>query len=258
MALLPARCDHTFTEQRGRHLSGYERHTMTYPQTPNPDQFPQGWRIPPLPTPEPPKKKAKKWPWVVGAIVAILVVGGLSGGGDKEAGNLDASYEAAPAGAQPGGAPAEAQPGGAPAEAPSDKPSAKGAAAMNTPVRDGKFEFVVTDVQTGLSSLGDNQFLAEEAQGQFVIVTMTVQNTADEPKGLSPDNQEMYDAKGRKFTADTAAGLNLDTDVAIWDEINPGNTVTMKVVYDMPVDAVPAEIELHDSMFSGGVRVSLR
>ncbi|MBP1160231.1 DUF4352 domain-containing protein [Rhodococcus sp. PvR099] len=222
---------------------------MTYPQTPNPDQSPQGWRIPPHPAPEPPKKKVKKWPWVVGAIGAILVVGGLSGGGDKEAGNPDASYEAAPAGAQPGAATVEA---------PSNKPASEAAATMNAPVRDGKFEFVVTDVQTGLSSLGDNQFLAEEAQGQFVIVTMTVQNTADEPKGLSPDNQEMYDTKGRKFTADTSAGLNLDTDVALWDEINPGNTVTMKVVYDMPIDAAPAEIELHDSMFSGGVRVSLR
>ncbi|WP_341353356.1 MULTISPECIES: hypothetical protein [Rhodococcus] len=32
----------------------------------------------------------------------------------------------------------------------------------------------------------------------------------------------------------------------------------MPVVFDMPVDAVPASIELHDSMFSGGVTVSLR
>ena len=89
----------------------------------------------------------------------------------------------------------------------------------------------------GLTSLGDNPFLAKKAQGQFVVVTMTVQNTSDEPKGVSPDNQKLFDSQGRKFTADTSAGLNLDTDVAFWDEINPGNAVTLKVVYDMPAGA---------------------
>ena len=46
--------------------------------------------------------------------------------------------------------------------------------------------------------------------------------------------------------------------MAFRDKINPGNTVTMPVVFDMPADAIPAEIELHDFMFSSGVTVSLR
>ena len=84
---------------------------------------------------------------------------------------------------------------------------------------------------------------------------MTVSNIADAPKGLSPSNQKLIDAQGRSFSPDTAAALNLDSDVTFWDEINPGNTVTMPLVFDMPVDAVPSAIELHDSMFSGGVTV---
>ena len=43
----------------------------------------------------------------------------------------------------------------------------------------------------------------------------------------------------------------------MWDNINPGNSVQVKVVYDMPTDAVPASIKLHDSMLSNGVTVSL-
>ncbi len=125
-------------------------------------------------------------------------------------------------------------------------------------MRDGKFEFVVTDVESGLASVGDNPFLEKKAQGQFVVVTMTVQNTSDKPKGLSAGNQNLFDAEGRKFTPDTMAAIALDSDVAVWDDINPGNKVTMKVVYDMPADAVPAEIELHDSVFSGGVTVALQ
>lgn len=216
---------------------------MTTPQgaVPNQPYPPQGFPA----APEPPKKKARKWPWIVGTIVALGVIGSVAGGGDKDKPAPAAGSAPAIVGDAPGAAPA------APA-----KP-AKQVAGIGTPVRDGKFEFTVTNVESGLTSLGDNPFLAKKAQGQFVVVTMTVQNTSDEPKGVSPDNQELFDSQSRKFTADTSAGLNLDTDVAFWDEINPGNTVTLKVVYDMPAGAVPASMELHDSMFSGGVEVTL-
>jgi hypothetical protein len=35
------------------------------------------------------------------------------------------------------------------------------------------------------------------------------------------------------------------------------NTADVKLVYDMPTDAVPAILELQDSMFSGGAQVQL-
>lgn len=218
---------------------------MTAPQYPG-APFPQGQNPqPPYPIPPAPQKKTRKWPWVVGVLVALAVIGGIAGGE-----NDDTPPTSTAAGSsESAGAPA------APAAAPAVDEPLPG---IGAPVRDGKFEFTITNVETGLTALGDNPFLAKEAQGQFVVVTMSVLNTSDEPKGVSPDNQEMFDAQGRKFTADTAAALNLDTDIAFWDEINPGNAVTLKVVYDMPADAIPAEMELHDSMFSGGVTVSLR
>ncbi|AVP67732.1 DUF4352 domain-containing protein [Prescottella equi] len=224
---------------------------MNAPQQPFPGQ-------PYPPAPQPPQKKSKKWPWIVGAIAAVVVIGAVSGGGDDEKKTVTAPAPADVA-AVGGATPAASAPASAPEPAPAPAPAPKKTVpGMGTPVRDGKFEFVVTDVATGLSTVGDNPFLTEKAQGQFVIVTMTVQNTADKPKGLSPSDQEMYDTQGRKFTADTMAGIALGSDVSVWDEINPGNKVTMKVVFDMPADAVPAEIELHDSMFSGGTRVALQ
>jgi len=217
---------------------------MTIPQQPVPAQ----------PAPQP-KKKSKKWPWIVGAIAAVAVIGAVSGGEDDK----KSATATPPAGVAAVDAAAPAAPGAAAPAAPAAAPAPKKALpGLNTPVRDGKFEFVVTGVESGLSTVGDNPFLTEKAQGQFVIVTMTVSNTSDQPKGLSPDSQEMYDAQGRKFTADVSAGIALESDVPLWDEINPGNKVTMKVVYDMPADAVPAEMELHDSMFSGGTRVVLQ
>ncbi len=41
------------------------------------------------------------------------------------------------------------------------------------------------------------------------------------------------------------------------NEINPGNTVKGMLVFDMPKDAKPTSIELHDSPFSGGVTLRL-
>ncbi|AWZ22869.1 Mpr protein [Rhodococcus pyridinivorans] len=207
---------------------------MTMPHQP-------GAPVPPAGNAPAPQKKSKKWPWIVGGIAAVVVIASVSGGGDDEKPTTPTNSDN------------PAVQVDAPAAAEEDT-----TAAMNIPVRDGKFEFVVTGVESGLTSLGDNPFLAEEAQGQFVVVTMTVSNISDEPKSLSPSDQKLIDGQGRTFSPDTSAALNLDSDVPIWDKINPGNTVTMPVVFDMPVDAVPTAIELHDSMFSGGVTVSLQ
>jgi hypothetical protein len=44
----------------------------------------------------------------------------------------------------------------------------------------------------------------------------------------------------------------------LWEEINPGNVLKGIVVFDIPRNAEPTSLELHDSMFSGGVTVSLK
>lgn len=231
---------------------------MTNPNTPQygaPTPPPAGMPptgVPPTGVPpqygvpfQPPKKKAKKWPWIVGAIVVLfIIIAAVSGGGGDDKNSTETA--------------------GAPGATTAAKETATqeredAPAGMNTPVRDGKFEFVVTDVQSGLESVGDNPYLTEQAQGQFVIVTMTVENTSDAPKGFSPSDQKLFDAQGRSFEPSPTAQIALGgSDIAVWDNINPGNKVTVKVVYDMPEGAVPASIELHDSAFSGGEKVSLK
>ncbi|QZH65420.1 DUF4352 domain-containing protein [Mycolicibacterium farcinogenes] len=184
-----------------------------------------------------PRAKKRKWPAIVIGVVAFLAV--MSAFSDKGDTKPDTKPNTALA-AQP------------PAE--QDAP----AAGLNTPVRDGKFEFVVKTVQPGLAEVGDNPYLREKAQGQFVIVTLSVQNIGDRAQGFSPSNQKLIDTQGRSFESDASAQIALgDSDIPVWDDINPGNAVDVSLVYDMPVGAAPARIELHDSMFSGGVTVEL-
>ncbi|KXO89442.1 DUF4352 domain-containing protein [Tsukamurella pseudospumae] len=183
--------------------------------------------------PTPPAKKKRKWPWIVLAVIAfIVIVSVATGGGNKD-----------DAGSAPGGSAAA---------------TAAKVAGLNTAVRDGKFEFVVTGVEAGLAEVGDNPYLAKKAQGQFVVVSMTVKNIGTKPQSFSPSSQKLKDAQGRTFESDSMAQIALgDSDVPVWDNINPGNTVQVKVVFDMPKDASAASIELHDSMFSGGAKVAL-
>ncbi|AKS36816.1 DUF4352 domain-containing protein [Mycolicibacterium goodii] len=211
-----------------------------YPGMPS-QPAPQGVPYPP----QPPAKKKRKWPAIVGAVLALLIVGSMFNDDKKDTkAESTTTVAQAPAAAPTEPAPTEVAP--------------KTTATLNTPVRDGKFEFVVRSVQPGLSEVGDNPFLNQKAQGQFVIVTLSVQNIGDRAQGFSPSNQKLVDTDGRSFETDTSAQIALDNnDIAVWDNINPGNTVDVSLVYDMPAGAAPASIELHDSMFSGGVTVNL-
>ncbi|MFC9519001.1 DUF4352 domain-containing protein [Nocardiaceae bacterium NPDC056970] len=206
----------------------------------------QGYPAPPA-APEPAKKK-KKWPWIVGAIVVLFVIIALTGGGEDKKDDATPAAPAASTGQAADGAAA------APAPAPAPKKSAPG---IGAEVRDGKFGFVVTSIETGVATVGDNPYLQKQAQGQFVLVHLDVTNTSDKPQSYFASNQKLIDAKGREFAPDTMAAINFEAGTAILGELNPGITISTTIAFDIPADAIPAELEVHDSAFSGGASISL-
>lgn len=127
-------------------------------------------------------------------------------------------------------------------------------ALIGSEVRDGKFAFVVSEVKCGITKVGSGSFSAK-AQGQYCAVTMNVSNIGKEPQTFFGSNQKAFDTEGREFSNDTTADL-YDSDSQTWlKEINPGNALTGKVYFDIPKDAVIDYLELHDSVFSSGVKV---
>ncbi len=190
---------------------------------------------------------------LVAAIVAISV--GTSGddGSPDTAAVADTSSPTASDSSSPS-ASAKASPDGS-SQKSSDGQSVKG---LGDKVRDGKFEFTVKKVDCGKKQIGD-QYLNEKAQGKFCLISMKVQNIGSESQSLFGDNQYVYDKSGRKFTADSGAAVYLDQSAqTLWEDINPGNAVNGVVVFDVPNNVTPQKIELHDSMFSGGVTVALK
>lgn len=138
-------------------------------------------------------------------------------------------------------------------ETKADEPKRPG---IGDPAKDGDFTFVVTKVRKGPNRIGD-EWVNERAQGVFWLVYLKVTNHGDEP-GMFSDSEQEVISKGKRYAADTEAGILLDDNEVWLEDINPGNTVTGTLVFDLPQGVTPEQIELHDSMFSGGVVVDLR
>lgn len=139
----------------------------------------------------------------------------------------------------------------------SDGAGESGGAGIGDAVRDGKFEFVVKSVECGVKKVG-SEFLEEKAQGQFCLVDMSVTNIGDE--------SQFFDAGSQKGTTDTGATVDADGTASLvipenensfLEEINPGNSIDVVVVYDIAKDQNLTALELHDSFMSDGVLVNL-
>ncbi|QIM22968.1 DUF4352 domain-containing protein [Phycicoccus sp. HDW14] len=198
---------------------------------------------------------------LAGTVIFVSALGAAAGGGATQDSALKSSTSSS---AEPTPA-TKASPAAEvakPSATPTAKPAAPKAAPkpagpkIGTKVRDGKFQFVVSKVTCGIKSVG-NQYLGTKAQGQFCRVDMSITNIGDEAQTMFADNQTAFDTKGRKFSADSEASIYDDKSEVLFEEINPGNTVKGRVYFDVPKGVKLAKVELHDSLFSGGVEVAL-
>jgi hypothetical protein len=179
---------------------------------------------------------------IITAILALVVVGGIisaaGGGGDTNNSSSNGSTPAAET-------------------ASNDKQSA---AKIGTAVRDGKFEFVVKSVECGKKEVvsPETDALRKTAQGQFCFMTLSVKNIGNEQQYFSESDQKLLNAEGQQFSPDSTATLYNSNNQDVWlAQINPGNSVEGVLVFDVPADAKVTQAQLHDSAFSGGVKVNL-
>ncbi|WP_430791571.1 DUF4352 domain-containing protein [Actinoplanes sp. G11-F43] len=121
----------------------------------------------------------------------------------------------------------------------------------------GGFDVDVTGVRCGVDSVGPSG-LAQEATGQFCLLDVKVTNNGREPVLFDSGAQRVRDADGVAYAvAEQAAVFLNDRDATLLNEIDPGDTVTGVLPFDMPVGARPSDAELSDGMSTAGVRVTL-
>jgi hypothetical protein len=129
--------------------------------------------------------------------------------------------------------------------------------ALNTPglnqsARDGKFEFIVKNIQCGINSVGSS-WSKEEAVGQFCKVSVKVTNIGNEAQYFFDSNQTLVDTQGRQFDSQSL----MTNDTQMWmTNINPGLSIEGNIFFDVPLGVNVSHIILHDSVFSGGVRIN--
>jgi hypothetical protein len=121
-------------------------------------------------------------------------------------------------------------------------------AGMGQEVLDGKFAFIVTQVDTSPT------FGHTRAQGVYVIVSMAVRNLGTEPQMFEWAAQRLKDTTGREYEPSFMVP-SLIGDVV--NSIDPGLQVSVKLAFDVPPDTKPTQIVLHDSLSSHGAPVNL-
>jgi hypothetical protein len=179
------------------------------------------------------------WPWIVGGVVLLLFLIGRFSGGSHDSGGTSSPSTSATRQTQT-----------------ATKAAPPPMAGIGQEARDGKFAFTVTRLDTAKTT-GDpsNPYEQSTAQGVYVIVSMTVRNVGNQSQSFFAANQKLIDNAGRQYSPDSTADMWLNN--AIQTDINPGNEIDAKVAFDVPEGTQASMLELHDSAFSGGVKVSL-
>jgi hypothetical protein len=205
------------------------------------------WQYPGYPYPAP-AKKSSHLPLLfvmVGGFVLVLLFAAVSNtGGDK--GQATATTTEQSTGTTTQQATQQPTQAALPERIP---PVTVRVAPAGTVVRDGQFEFVVLGVFRTPAYYFEGS--TQEIEGEEELnVMLDVVNIGYEQRTFYNGSQKLIDSQGREYRADPAAGSVAAT-------LNPGLSAKRIVSFRVPVGMVPAAIEFHDSMFSGGVRVAL-
>jgi hypothetical protein len=137
-----------------------------------------------------------------------------------------------------------------------DRPAAAPPAhGLNVPVRDGKLEFTVRSWKCGVNKLGSGR-LKRSASGQYCLADVQARNVGNASRTLAEWYEKVVDANGDTHGADFGARFFLPRQT-LWDAVDPGGTVHGTLAFDIPPDARPSRLELHDGPVSGGVSVPL-
>ncbi|WP_309232324.1 DUF4352 domain-containing protein [Micromonospora tarensis] len=131
------------------------------------------------------------------------------------------------------------------------KPAAPKAPGIGDKVRGGDFEFTVRSVKCGIARVG-SEFLNTKAQGAFCRVSVTVKNVTKKAHSFHADGSiSAQDGSGRKYEVDGEAGIyGNDDGQGFLDEINPGNSVTANVYFDVPKGTKLKMITLDAGLFT--------
>lgn len=91
---------------------------------------------------------------------------------------------------------------------------------------------IVADGLERTTTIGSDGW-EEEAQGEYVVVTVTVTNNSGEEISISGDDFSLIGADGTEYGVSSDLPITDDTPL-IYETVNPGNSVTGYILFDVP------------------------
>lgn len=108
--------------------------------------------------------------------------------------------------------------------------------------------YTVKSVET-TSSLGSS-FTKEKANGQFIVIDLTLKNEKNEPATILEDNLKLIGGNGSQYSTSTDGSFAVNDAFVILEEIQPGVKQSGKLVYDVPKNAVNGATLRVEDLFS--------
>ncbi|MDQ0206376.1 DUF4352 domain-containing protein [Alkalicoccobacillus murimartini] len=119
---------------------------------------------------------------------------------------------------------------------------------MGEPLDVNDIIFTVSDLTTS-DTIG-NDFINETAKGEFLLLSVSVENTRSEKLTMSSDYFKLI-AGGATYESDVTYSIYLEDDSIIYEDINPGLTLNGVVPFDVPpgLDLSDAVIQVQTGVF---------
>jgi Domain of unknown function (DUF4352)/Protein of unknown function (DUF2510) len=118
---------------------------------------------------------------------------------------------------------------------------------------DGGLTFSITGTETASSVKYQDAPVEKTAQGEFIVVHMTVLNSGD-AQGTFLATLQKLKAGGTTYSIDDEATAYLN---GTWKDLNPGDTADLAIAFDVPPGTTPESLEVHGAPMSTGVEVPL-
>jgi uncharacterized protein DUF4352 len=126
--------------------------------------------------------------------------------------------------------------------------------------RDGPLEFRVLEMTRSktVSDPTNNRYLTATAQGEYIVLTVAVNNVGTDTVNYFSQDQALIDTSGVRYGPSADADLYMNAaDGNPMGAINPGESIRVRVAFDVPPGTPAAVLELHALPGSTGVGIGL-
>jgi len=120
---------------------------------------------------------------------------------------------------------------------------------------DADMRFQVNSLSCGKKQIGAEP-LTLTANGTFCVADVRLTNAGSEPHAISFGDQKLYDTKGKSYRSVKYAASSFPGQY-LFDQIQPNQTVSGPIIFDIPESAAADHLELHGDDSGKGLTVKL-